>query len=535
MSDLRKLAEFIHDITWDQLPERVRETAALRVLDLVSVAAGAAKDPLVEKAKQALGAVTGCRMGMLCEDPGEPENERTAGQAESAWMAGQAENARTAEQPERAVTQPGFVSVWGDTRKYPLATAAMLNAMLAHTLELDDVHTASKTHGSASLIPAAWSCAEYLGKSGKDFLLAVVCGYETVNRVGMAFGVSAHRNRGWHATATCGVFGCAAACAKLLDLSVDQIVSALGMAGTQSSGVWAFLGDGSSCKILHPARAAADGIEAAFLAKAGMTGPEHIFDAKDGGLLHAMSDGGDVSKLSQGLGEVYEILNMDMKPYPCCRSAHCAIDGILEIREEMLKRNVENGQKQEIADDLHEAETQRREVCLQSIISREQEVLVLAQQIQTIEIDTYLVGYKQCAVSDGCLHPKTVLDAKFSTPYSVAAAFLYGTVGMEQFEPEIVAGKEIQSLLEKVTVRPADRFTGQYPTHWGCHVKVTMQGGTVYEAEVTDPSGSVAKPLSREQAMKKAEAFLSVVCPGRERETMTALLNLEKKKQLPVI
>lgn len=192
MSDLRKLAQFIHDITWDQLPERVRETAALRVLDLVSVAAGAAKDSLV---------------------------------------------------------------------------AAMLNAMLAHTLELDDVHTASKTHGSASLIPAAWSCAEYLGKSGKEFLLAVICGYETVNRVGMAFGVSAHRNRGWHATATCGVFGCAAACAKLLDLSVDQIVSALGMAGTQSSGVWAFLGDGSNCKILHPARAAADGIEAAFLPK----------------------------------------------------------------------------------------------------------------------------------------------------------------------------------------------------------------------------------------------------------------------------
>lgn len=464
MSDLRRLAEFIHDITWDQLPERVRETAALRVLDLVSVAAGAVKDPLVEAAKEALGAVSGC----------------------------------------------GNVSVWGGTRKYPLATAAMLNAMLAHTLELDDVHTASKTHGSASLIPAAWSCAEYLGKSGKDFLLAVVCGYETVNRVGMAFGVSAHRNRGWHATATCGVFGCAAACAKLLDLSVDQIVSALGMAGTQSSGVWAFLGDGSNCKILHPARAAADGIEAAFLAKAGMTGPEHIFDAKNGGLLYAMSDGGDVSKLSQGLGEVYEILNMDMKPYPCCRSAHCAIDGILEIREQMERR-----------------------MGLQ--IQNKPEAEILARQIRAIEIDTYLVGYKQCAVSDGCLHPKTILDAKFSTPYSVSAAFLYGTVGMEQFESEVVFDPAVQNLLEKVTVHPADRFTEQYPKHWGCHVKVTMQDGTVYEVEVKDPSGSVARPLSREQAMKKAEEFLSVVCPGRVTETIEELLNLESRNMLPSI
>ncbi len=480
MSDLRKLAEFIHDITWEQLPERVQKTAALRVLDLVSVAAGAANDELVEAAKGALGAVSGCRMS---------DQQEAGGQM------------------KEADAKDGFVSVWGDARKYPLATAAMLNAMLAHTLELDDVHTASKTHGSASLIPAAWSCAEYLEKSGKDFLLAVVCGYETVNRVGMAFGVSAHRNRGWHATATCGVFGCAAACAKLLDLSVDQIISALGMAGTQSSGVWAFLGDGSNCKILHPARAAADGIEAAFLAKAGMTGPEHIFEAKDGGLLYAMSDGGDVSKLSQGLGEVYEILNMDMKPYPCCRSAHCAIDGIFEVRRQMLEERADN----------------------------KETLITLAKQIRVIEIDTYLVGYKQCAVSEGCLHPKTILDAKFSTPYSVAAAFLYGTVGMRQFEPEVVFDPTVQSLLEKVTVRPADRFTEQYPKHWGCHVRVTMQDGRVYEAEITDPSGSVARPLSEEQAMKKAKEFLHVVCPKREQETICEILNLEKCMSLPLI
>ena len=474
MSDLRKLATFIHDLTWEELPERVRETAALRVLDLVSVACGAAKDPLVAQAKQALGAVSG-----FCE---ESSNGSTA----------------------------GLVSVWGDRKRYPLATAAMLNAMLAHTLELDDVHTASKTHGSASLIPAAWSCAEYLGKSGKDFLLAVVCGYETVNRVGMAFGVSSHRNRGWHATATCGVFGCAAACAKLLGLTTDQIVSALGMAGTQSSGVWAFLGDGSNCKILHPARAAADGIEAAFLAKAGMTGPEHIFDAKDGGLLYAMSDGGDPSKLSQGLGEIYEILNMDMKPYPCCRSAHCAIDAMLDIRKQM---------------------EMRMGVTLRS----EREAEILANQIQKIEMDTYLVGYKQCAVSEGCLHPKTVLDAKFSTPYSVAAAFLYGTVAMGQFEPEVVEKKELHALLEKVTVRPADRFTSQYPKHWGCYLKVTMQDGATYETEIEDPSGSVARPLSREQAMKKAKEFLAEVCSGKEQETIEEILNLAGREKLPVI
>ena len=87
-------------------------------------------------------------------------------------------------------------------------------------------------------------------------------------------------------------------------------------------------------------------------------------------------------------------------------------------------------------------------------IQNKPETEILAQQIRAIEIDTYLVGYKQCAVSDGCLHPKTILDAKFSTPYSVSAAFLYGTVGMEQFESEVVFDPAVQNLLEKVTVHP---------------------------------------------------------------------------------
>ena len=459
-SELRKLAEFIHDLTWEALPEEVRNTVPLRVLDLVSVAVGAVHDPLTEQAREALSGLFG--------------------------------------------SENGKAKIWGENGYYPPVLAAMINAMHAHTLELDDVHTASKTHGSASLIPAAWACAQALGKSGKEFLLAVVCGYETVNRVGMAFGVSSHRNRGWHATATCGVFGCAAACAKLLNLDTDQIVSALGMAGTQSSGVWAFLGDGSNCKVLHTARAAADGMEAAFLAKAGMTGPEHIFEAKDGGLLTAMSDGGDLKKLSAGLGTVYEILNMDMKPYPCCRSAHGVIDAAFEIRKELLKK----------------ADLERT--------SLEKQIA----DIRQVQIETYLVGYKQCAVSEGCLNPKTTLDAKFSTPYAAAAALLYGKISMKEFELEVVEGTEIQRLLHKVHVEPSDEFTKQYPKHWGCRMKVLQQDGTGYEKEIRDPSGSIARPLTTKQAMKKAEEFLHESYPGEEQVKIREILNLEEKETL---
>lgn len=445
-SEIRKLAEFIRSLTWEQIPPRVQDTAAFRVLDLVSVAAGASWDPLVDRIAASL---------LLQEKKGD-------------------------------------FGVWGRKETYSLTGAVMVNAMLAHTLELDDVHPASKTHGSASLIPAAWSCAQYLGRTGKEFLTAVVCGYETVNRIGMALGVSSHRNRGWHATATCGVFGSAAACAKLLNLDAEQIVSALGMAGTQSCGVWAFLGDGSSCKILHTARAAVNGLEAAFLAQAGMTGPEHILDAADGGLLTAMSDGGDIRQVSEGLGQVWEILNMDRKPYPCCRSTHCAVDCALELRKQMMQ---DGGADPE--------------------------------RITRVQIRTYLVGYKQCAVSEGCLHLQTPLDAKFSTPYAVAAALLYGRVTMEEFRAQVVASAKIQALLAKVQVEPDDGFTARYPRHWGCSMKIIMEHGAVYETEVQDPSGSADRPLSREQAVQNARELLGAAYAGREEEVIRRILNMK--------
>lgn len=456
-NEMRRLAEFIDGLTWEQLPREVQETAAFRVLDLVSAGIGASKDPLIEEMVKAFAEMAG--------GEGQTTDDRR------------------------------FCELWGRKERLPIQTAAMINAMLAHTLELDDVHPASKTHGSASLIPAAWSCARYLGSSGKDFLTAVVCGYETVSRIGMALGVSAHRGRGWHATATCGVFGSAAACGKLLRLSTDQLVSALGMAGTQSFGVWAFLGDGSSCKILHTGRAAVSGLDAAVLARCGMTGPEHILEAEDGGLLKAMSDGGDITKVSEGLGTVYEILNMDMKPYPCCRSTHGAIDCVLELRKRMQAEE--------------------------------------ADHIRQIQVETYDVGYRQCAVSDGCLHPKNAQDARFSLPYCTAVAWCRGKVTMDEFRLELLDDPQLRKLMGLTKVIATEKFSARYPAHWGTLVRIVMEDGTVYEAETADPSGSRARPLSRAQAVDKARALLAMGCPGHEERLIEGLLELENAERLP--
>lgn len=455
-SEIRKLAEFIERLSWNDLPEEVKETVSFRVLDLISAALGAVDDPLVKKVKASY----------------LERNNGTGGK------------------------------IWGSEGETDISTAAFLNAMLAHTLELDDVHPASKTHGSASLIPAAWNCARYIHASGKEFLTAVVCGYETVSRMGMALGVTSHRKKGWHATATCGGFGCAAACGKLLGLNADELVSALGMAGTQSFGRWAFLGDGSTCKVLHTARAAVNGLDAVFLAKAGMTGPEHILEAEDGGLLAAMSDAGDTSKVSKGLGTEWEILNMDMKPYPCCRSAHCAIDGSLKLRE-MLRKMA----KEEAEDPV--------------------------KMIKKIEIRTYEVGYKQCAVSDGCLHPKNAMDAKFSTPFCAAVAFIYGKVTGEEFKQSVVDDEKVKKLIEKVQVISDERFTAEYPAHWGCAAKVILNNGCVLETEVKNPSGSADSPLTREQILGKAGSLIRTAYSGKEEQIARELLDLAEADQLP--
>lgn len=465
---IRRLADFIHNLTWEQVPEDVKELAAIRVLDLISVAVGASKDPLIVKVGEML--------------------EKREGS--------------------------GVCSVWGWEKKFSPASAAMLNAMLAHSLELDDVHSASKTHGSASLIPAAWSCAQYLGNTGRDFLLAVICGYEAISRIGMAFKTAEHRKRGWHATATCGTFGCAAACGKLLNLDTEQLISAFGMAGTQSCGVWAFLGDRSTCKVLHTGRAAVAGMDAAFLAQAGMTGPEHILEAEDGGLLKAMSDGGDIAKVSEGLGKVYEIRNIDMKPYPCCRSTHCAIDCALELRNKILEK-ISNGTKIEG----------------EKTIKDQMEIIL--GEVKEVRIETYLVGYQQCAATEGCIHPQNPMDAKFSTPYTTAVALLYGQVGMQEFKSDVVADIQVQQLIEKIHVFPEERFTEQYPAHWGCAMNMIMQDGEMWTAEIWDPLGSTAKPLKREQAINMATDFLHMAFGEKGESVAEEILKLSLAKKIP--
>lgn len=384
--------------------------------------------------------------------------------------------------------------LWGSAERANLRTAVFLNAMMGHILELDDVHIKSKTHIGTVVIPAAWCLADYLKKSGRELLEAVVCGYEVMARLGMGFGVSSHRNKGWHVTGTAGTFGAAAACAKLLDFNQEQILAALGLAGTQSCSTWAFLADGATNKVLHPARAAVSGLESCMLVQGGMRGSTRILDAPDGGIFPMMSDEYDYSLINGGLGTVFEILNMDKKPYPCCRSTHCAIDGAIALRKAHGIRH---------------------------------------DEIQSIDVATYLVGLKQCGLTESSMNPKLSTQAKFSTPYTVACALISGNVGLTDFEPEAINREEVTTLTKCVHVSEEKHFTEKYPEHWGCRIRITMKNGCVYTKEVEDASGSVGAPLTHHQLLAKAHACCRDYNNIWIDNLFRSLMELEYLKKLP--
>src|SRR5690606_18361350 len=162
---------------------------------------------------------------------------------------------------------PGEATVFGFNRRYTPATAALFNGMLGHSLDFDDTHSDSSTHPSAPVVPAALAAAEMTGASGRDTLTAIVAGYEVMIRIGKALDPTAHYARGFHPTATAGVFGAAAAAGRIFGLDAQQVASAFGVAASQAAGSLQFLVNGAWNKRFQVGAAAMNGLIAASLAR----------------------------------------------------------------------------------------------------------------------------------------------------------------------------------------------------------------------------------------------------------------------------
>jgi len=233
-----------------------------------------------------------------------------------------------------AMSGGGSSSLFARADKVSPADAALSNGTAVHGFELDDAHVSSSHHPGAVTVPASLAVSETNGASGADMLVALAAGYEVGIRVGICAGVS-HSTSGYHVTGTVGTFGAAAAAARLLRLSPVQTAHALGIGGTQAAGLYSAR-TGAMTKRFHAGRASQSGVIAAYLARRGFTGSLEVLEAPFGGFMSTLSGQFDPSTILSGLGNIWEIARVGLKPYASCASSHTIVDGVLDLRRRGL-------------------------------------------------------------------------------------------------------------------------------------------------------------------------------------------------------
>lgn len=371
--------------------------------------------------------------------------------------------------------------VWGRGVTLPPPQTAMVNGTAAHALELDDFGGCG--HSGAVVIPVVCALAGRGGISGRDALMAVLAGYDMAARVlEGAGGYRPHNDKGWHSTGTCGSFGAAAAAARLLKLDAEKFADALGIAGTFTGGIWAFLADGAMTKRFHPGKAAENGLTAALLAQAGMTGPRRVLEAEWGGFFSTYSPGFATPDATLAdLGKEFRITRSGMKPYSCCRGLHACLDALFAImREAGVKSSAITGMV------VHGNAQVRR------------------------QFDRLDIG--------------NLLDAQFSMQYALAVGAAHGRASLPQFLPLRLAEPEVKRLMPLIEV-VADRTLkiGEYPP-----LEIRLADGRSFERQIPFAKGAPENPLSDDELHDKVVSLITPVFgAARCRELVAAVANLE--------
>ena len=398
-----RLAEFVAMSNWEAVPERVRHEGKRSLLNFLGCALGVAHTPPIEMALRVLSPLSG-------------ENR---------------------------------VTVLGRKERLDPLGAAFINAVGGNLLDYDDTHLRTVIHPSAPVAPAALALAEQRGLSGAAMLHAFILGAEVECRIGNAVSPG-HYARGWHITSTCGVFGAAAAAAKLLGLDAIQTWHALGIAASQSAGIIENLP--SAAKNVSVGNAARNGLFAALLAEQGYTAAPAAIEGPLG-WGRAMGDEPAVAEIIDGLGERWELLSNTYKPYPCGIVMHSVIDACLELR----------------------------------------------QQVAPDEIARVVISGEQLLLDRGDRPVANERDARVSIHHCAAVAFLFGAAGLEEFSEAAVHDPAVVVLRAKTEARvdaasPRGAATAEVFTHDGRQLRST----------VLHAKGSKERPLSDEEIEMKA-------------------------------
>jgi 2-methylcitrate dehydratase PrpD len=372
--------------------------------------------------------------------------------------------------------------------------AALANGTSAHAIELDDVVNAASLHPAVAVMPAALAAAEITGCTGAALIAAIVLGYETAVRLGIALNPSAHYARGFHPTATCGTFAAAVAAARILRLEFSGMLNALGIAGSQAAGSMEFLSDGAFTKRFHAGWAAHAGLMAALLAREGFTGPGTILEGKFG-FLKSYSPEGSPEKVLEDWGKPYQVMRTSIKPHACCRYNQGPIDGILEL----MRKN-----------------------------------RIVAGDIAQVTLGILKAGFALVAdPEERKRRPESIVDAQFSAPFAAAVAILHGKAFFGEYSLENIASPEVRALMGRVRCVEDPSLEAEFPAKWPASVTITLKSGEAFATRVEYPKGDPENPLSWEELIEKFH-FLSapVFTPEKREEIVRRVRRLERAEDI---
>ena len=425
MEVTRTLARYVIESRYADIPEAVRHEAARSFLNWVGCAVGASRHETVERALAALAGFSG----------------------------------------------PPQATVLGRGERLDIMQAALMNGITSHTFDFDDTHLKTVIHPSGPVASAILALAEFQPVTGEDFLHAFILGIEAECRIGNAV-YPDHYDVGWHITGTAGVFGAAAAAGKLLGLNEQQMVWALGIAATQSSGLREMFG--TMCKPFHPGNAARNGLLAALLAAKNFTSSAQGIEARRG-FANVLSTKFDSKEITDNLGKTFELSLNTYKPFACGIVEHPAIDGCIQLRNE--------------------------------------------HKLKAADIESIALGSHPLVLElTGKKTPQTGLESKFSVYHSSAVAIIYGAAGEAEYSDEVVRDPQVIALRDRVSaaVEP------------GVHedqvrVTVKLKDGRTLEKFVEHAIGSVGKPMSDADLEAKFRAFAGGILSARERDNLMRL------------
>ncbi len=397
MSAVAELGAFVAGARWDDVPEALRHEGRRSLLNFFGCALGVAEDPAVATAVRVMQPFSG----------------------------------------------PGRVTVIGRTERLDAMGAAFANTIAGNLLDYDDTHLATIIHPTAPVAPPALALGELHDLPGSAVLHAFILGAEVECRVGLSVS-PAHYTRGWHITSTCGVFGSAAACARLLGLTGAQTAAALGIAASQSAGLVENLA--TSAKNVGMGNAARNGLLAALLAREGYEGAPGAIEGRLG-WARAMGDAPDLAAMLGGLGRRWEFAANTYKPYPSGIVFHAVIEACLLLRERLGLRD---------------------------------------GQVAAVE-----VRGNQLLLDRGDRPTLSARDARVSIAHNAAVTLVRGSAGVADFGAEAVADPAVARLRELVTAG----LDASLPPA-AASVTVRLLDGRSASLRVDAALGSQARPLS---------------------------------------